>query len=151
MNILDQLGIDPTMVGLQMIPFLIVVGGLYLIIFKPMLAMLAEREKNISGFRHSAELMQEEVSAKLTELEEKLSQARVEAKAERAKLRQEAIAAEQELLKAARSRTDEMLTAARKEIEAERETAQAQLQSSATELSLRIAGTVLGRQVGESN
>ena len=136
---------------LQAIPFLAVVAGLHLIIFKPMLAMLAAREKNISGFRHSAELMQEEVNAKLTELEDKLSDARLEAQAERAKLRQEAIAAEQELLKAARSRTDEILTEARKEIEAERETARAQLQSSATELSLRIAGTVLGRKVGENN
>jgi len=150
-EILELLNIDPTMVVLQMIPFLVATGGLYLIIFKPMLKMLAERERNISGFRTEAELMQEEVSSKLEELEQQLAAARAEGQAERSKLRQEALAAEKDMLLAARNKTNEMLEAARGVIAKEREAAQAELRSSAEELSGQIAGTILGRELGETN
>ena len=151
MQILELLNIDPTMVALQMIPFLVATAGLYLIIFKPMLKMLAERERNISGFRKEAELMQEEVDRKLEELEEQLTAARAEGQAERGKLRQAALSAEKDMLKAARSKANEMLDAARTVIAKEREQAQAELRNSADELSKQIAGTILGREIGGAN
>ena len=151
MQILELLNIDPTMVLLQTIPFLVATAGLYLIIFKPMLKMLAERERNITGFRKEAELMQEEVDEKLEELEEQLVAARAEGQAERAKLRQAALAAEKDMLEAARSKVNEMLEAARAVITKEREQAQADLRNSADDLSKQIAGTILGREIGEAN
>jgi F-type H+-transporting ATPase subunit b len=150
-EILELLNIDPTMVALQMIPFLVATVGLYLIIFKPMLKMLAERERNISGFRKEAELMQEEVDRKLEELEEQLKAARAEGQAERGKLRLAALAAEKAMLEAARSKANEMLTAARAVIAEERALAQAELRNSADELSKQITGTILGREIGEAN
>ena len=151
MEILELLKIDPKMVVLQMIPFLVATGGLYLIIFKPMLTMLAERERNIDGFRKEADLLQEEVTSKLEELEQQLQAARAEGQAERSKLRQEALDAEKEMLAAARAKADELLNAARSEIAAERDKAREQLRGSADELSKQIATAVLGRQIGGSN
>jgi F-type H+-transporting ATPase subunit b len=136
------------MMVLQAIPFLVTLAGLHLIIFKPMLAMLAEREKNIHGFKREAELLQEEVSAKVTELETRLVEARAEASAERAKLRQEAAEAEGEILAAARAQADQLIGEARARIAEEREIASTQLRSSADTLSQQIAGAVLGRPVG---
>jgi F-type H+-transporting ATPase subunit b len=150
-EILRLLNIDPQMVLLQTIPFLIATGGLYLIIFKPMLKMLAERERNISGFRSEADLMQEEVSSKLQELEQQLAEARAEGQAERSKLRQEALAAEKELLLAARNKTEEMLETAREAIAKEKDIAQVELRNSANELSKQVAGAILGREIGGTN
>lgn len=152
MATLELLGISGPMILLQLVPFLVAIGGLYLIIFKPMLAMLAEREKNIHGFKREAELLQEEVAAKVTELETRLVEARAEASAERAQLRQQAADAEGEILAAARAQADQLLGEARSKIAEERDAASAQLRSSAATLSQQIAGAVLGRPVsGKDN
>ena len=147
MAALELLGISGKMILLQMVPFVVVLVGLYFIIFKPMLTMLSEREKNIHGFRKEAELLQEEVSAKLAELEGRLADARAEASVELARLRSEAQSAEQEILAAARQRADVLLEEARKEIAIERAAAEAQIEATLGDLSQRIAGRVLGRQL----
>jgi F-type H+-transporting ATPase subunit b len=121
-----------------------------LIIFKPMLAMLAEREKNIHGYRKEAELMQEEVTAKMGELEERLAEARVEAMAERSRLRQESLAMEQETLQAARSRAEAFLEEARESLSNERVDATKQLEEAAGVLSQQIASSVLGRPLEDN-
>jgi F-type H+-transporting ATPase subunit b len=138
------------LIALQTIPFLVVIAGLHLIIFKPMLAMLAEREKNIHGYRKEAELMQEEVTAKMGELEERLAEARVEAMAERSRLRQESLAMEQETLQAARSRAEAFLEEARESLSNERVDATKQLEEAAGVLSQQIASSVLGRPLEDN-
>ncbi len=135
------------MVLLQLIPFLLTVFGLNAIILKPMLAHLAERERNIAGFKTEADALQDEVAAKVGELDMKLAEARSEAAAERARLRGEAKAAEAEILNAARGRSEAVVTEARNALATERETASAQLKGTATQLSSSIASTILGRQV----
>tara|TARA_Y100001968_G_scaffold289925_1_gene293303 strand:- start:141 stop:575 length:435 start_codon:yes stop_codon:yes gene_type:complete len=142
--------ISPDLIALQTLPFLVVVAGLYFIIFKPMLAMLAEREKNIHGYRKEAELMQEEVDSKMNELEEKLNEARAEAMAERARLRQESLAMEQETLQQARGRAEAFLEEARSTLDEERAAAAVQLKETAEVLSKQIAGSVLGRAVEDN-
>lgn len=146
---LKLLGISGELLLLQTIPFLIALVGLHFIIFKPMLAMLAERERNIGGFRKEAELLQEEVATKLEELEGRLAEARVQAAAERGRLRVQATAAEQEIIGAARTKAEAILAEARERIAGERAAAAEQLEAQAVELSRTIAGGVLGREVGE--
>ncbi|MCP4872980.1 MAG: ATP synthase F0 subunit B [Proteobacteria bacterium] len=146
---LTLLGISGKLLLLQAVPFLLAVAGLHFIIFKPMLAMLAERERNITGFRKEAELLQEEVAGKLAELEERLAAARGEAAAERGRLRTEAAAAEQEILAAARGRAEAHLEEARATLAAEHAAASVQLEAHAAELSRSVASSVLGRQIGE--
>jgi F-type H+-transporting ATPase subunit b len=138
------------LIALQTIPFLVVIAGLHLIIFKPMLAMLAEREKNIHGYRKEAELMQEEVTAKMGELEKRLAEARVEAMAERSRLRQESLAMEQETLQAARTRAEAFLEEARNSLSKERVDATKQLEEAAGALSKQIASSVLGRPLEDN-
>jgi len=146
---LNLLGISGKLLLLQAIPFLLAVVGLHFIILKPMLAMLAERERNITGFRKEADLLQEEVAAKLAELEGRLGEARAEAAVERARLRVEAAHQEQEIIGAARGRADALLAEARATIAAEHAAASAQLEAQAVGLSQSVASRVLGRRVGE--
>lgn len=144
------MNISLDLIALQTIPFLIVIAGLHFIIFKPMLAMLAEREKNIHGYRKEAELMQEEVAVKMGELEEQLAEARVEAMAERSRLRQESLAMEQETLQAARTRAEAFLAEARESLSLDRADASKQLEAAAGALSKQIASSVLGRPLEDN-
>jgi len=139
--------VSALMIVLQAIPFVVAVGGLYLIIFKPMLAMLAERERSIHGYAKEAELLQEEVAGKMTELEDRLVEARAEATAERSRMRQEALNAEQETLSAARTRAEGILDEARAELARETDKASAELKATTAGLSLQIASNVLGREL----
>jgi len=135
------------MIVLQAVPFLVTVGGLYLIIFKPMLAMLAERERSIHGYATEAELLQEEVAGKMSELEDRLVEARAEATAERSRLRQEALDAEQATLQKARSHAEGILDEARGELAKESDKASQELKGTTAALSLQIASNVLGREL----
>ena len=142
---IDEVTLD--MVVLQLIPFLITVFGLHVIILKPMLAHLADRERNIDGFKREADLLEEEVSGKLSELEARLSEARTEAQAERARLRAEAKEAEQRILAEARDKTDELVAGARAELAADKAQASKTLEATARSLSGNIAQAILGRPV----
>jgi len=132
---------------IQLVPFLITLVGLHHIIFKPMLAHLADRERNIDGFKREASLLQEEVAGKMGELEEKLGAARAEAAAERAGLRKQSKDAEAEIVGAARASAEGMLATARETLAAEKATASKELEVTAKTLSSSIAGTILGRPV----
>lgn len=138
------------MILLQAIPFIVALVGLHVIIFKPMLAMLAERERNIHGFRTEAELLQDEVSGKVAELEARLVDARAEANAERNRLRSEAKKVEDEILTVAHAKADAALKQARATLEADAAASQASLEAAAAQLSRQIASTVLGRSVEDN-
>ena len=147
MEALELLGISGSMILLQAIPFVVALVGLHVIIFKPMLAMLAEREKNIHGFRKEAELLQDELASKMAELDERLVGARAQAAAERGRLRAEVKTVEDGINARARAEADAILGEARQELEAATSAARSQLQSTAAELSEQIAASVLGRSL----
>ena len=48
----------PTLILLQLVPFLLTVSVLYFVLFKPMLAYLDERDEKISGAKEQAVSMQ---------------------------------------------------------------------------------------------
>lgn len=139
--------IDPGLAILQAIPFLIAVIGLHFIIFKPMLALLAEREKNIFGFQNDADLLSEEVEAKADELDQKMAEARSRAKARREALRQETTHAEQDILARARRKVEDRLEGARARLTDQRTEAQAELRATTRQLAGDMATAVLGRAV----
>jgi F0F1-type ATP synthase membrane subunit b/b' len=118
-----------------------------MLIWKPTLALLAEREKNIEGFLTEADRLQAEVATRESELEGKLGEARTKAVAERNRLRRAAQAAERALIDEARGIADARMTKARAALAAERTTAQAEVQASVGALGVGIATAVLGRTV----
>ncbi len=147
MEALNLLGIDGSLILLQTIPFVLALVGLNALIFRPMLAMLAEREKNIHGFRKEAELLQDELASKMAELDERLAGARADASAERNRLRLESKVAEDAISARARAEADVILTDARARLEADAAAVRAELAGTAAELSQQIAASVLGRSL----
>ena len=139
--------IDPTLILLQLIPFLVVLVGLYFIILKPMLKLIEEREKAIVLDRRDAEDLEQEVDSKLVELDEKLARARSEANTERQKLREEIRQRDEAMLGKAREQADALVDQARTEIAAERDAASKVLRDESETLAKEIASSVLGREV----
>jgi len=139
--------IDPTLILLQLIPFLVVLVGLYYIILKPLLKVIEQREKHAVEDRKEAKFLEQEVEEKLAELDDKLARARSEANAERQKLRDEIHEREEQMLGEARAKADAMLDEARGQIAAERDAARKVLQDESETLAKEIASSVLGREV----
>lgn len=139
--------INPVLIGLQLIPFLVVLIGLHFIIFKPMLKLLQEREKRIVLDRQDAERMEDDVRGKVDELEAKLADARTQVNAERRQLRDEIKEREEEILGVARAEADQVVDRARQEIEREREAAQRTLREESQALARDAATSVLGRSL----
>ncbi len=139
--------VDPLIALLTTIPFLITVFGLNMLVWKPTLALLAEREANIDGFLSEAERLTADAATRESELEAKLAEARARSIAERNRLRQAAQAAERELMDAAREAADARMTEARAALAADRDTARTELHATLGTLSVGIASAVLGRAV----
>ncbi len=139
--------IDPVLIVLQLFPFLAVLVGLHFIIFKPMLRLLEEREKNIVKDREVAALEEARVKEKMDELEEKLARAKAKANEERKTLREEIRRGEQEILDRARAEGDALVADARTQIETERKAASRALREETDALANEIATSVLGRSV----
>lgn len=139
--------INPILIALQVIPFLVVLVGLHFIIFKPMLRLLADREKAIVQDRKDAEKLEGEVQQKMDELEERLAQAKAAANADRRERREEIRQREEEILAEARAEADQMVDQARAEIEREAEAARRTLREESETLARDVATSVLGRAV----
>lgn len=139
--------IDPILVLLQMVPFLLAVFGLWFIIFKPTLKLLEAREARIVGARKEAEALSARLDAKVAEFEDRLQEANAAAAAERTRLRRETAARENEILGQARTEAERLAQEARTRIQAEAAAGRALLRREADGLARDIAGTVLGREV----
>jgi F-type H+-transporting ATPase subunit b len=139
--------VDPLIAVLTTIPFLITVFGLHALIWKPMLALLAERETHVAGFLAEAETIEEDVATRTQVLDGRLSDARAEAVAERNRLRKASQTAEREIVDAARTVAEARMAEARAELDEQRAVAGAELRASAGALSVGIASAVLGRAV----
>ncbi len=139
--------LDPTLILLQMIPFLVAVIGLWVIIFKPVLNLLQAREERIVGYRQDADRRAAEVKTKVDDFDARLQEASQAATVERARLRREIALKEGEIQEMTRAEGERMTLEARAQIRAAAEEGRILLRREAETLSRDIASIVLGREV----
>jgi F-type H+-transporting ATPase subunit b len=138
---------NPLIIGLQAVPFLITIFGLYAIIFKPMLAHLEGREDAIEGAQGRAKDLEAKLAARAAEYEQKLLAARKEMAEIRASKRAEAMAESDAMVKKAVGEAEAEVDAALQAIRTESDAARQGLQSASAVLAHQIASQVLGRPV----
>jgi len=143
MNIIPE----PTVVVLQMIPFLLTVTALYYIIFKPMLGYLSERDGATGGARQQAEDMQAQINEKLSSYEESIATARSRIALTRSSRRADAMTAYNERIAAARGESDTKMDAARQTLSEDQEAARQELKGTTAQLATQISSRVLGREI----
>ena len=138
---------NPTLVALQVVPFLVTLLGLYFVIFKPLLGYLNGREDAIVGAQHRAKDLRKQLAERVADYEQRSAAARAEVSATRAQRRAVALTEAQGILAAARTDVEAQTAAAVATIDTEAKAARAALQANAAALSARVAGQVLGRPV----
>ena len=143
MNIIPDL----YLVIIQFIPFFVVIFGLKIILFDPMLAYLHEREVSTHGTRHDAEKLIGKAEEKATIYAAALEKVRMEISEYRAKRRAEANAEYQRVILEARKASEQQVGEALVRLQQETEIARKELAASAHALSLDIAQQALGRQL----
>jgi F0F1-type ATP synthase membrane subunit b/b' len=142
-NLVHQIGelfLRAVPVALIVIVFYFVMRSLF---FKPILAVMAEREARTLGARKSAEAAQAAAAEKVRQYEEALRQAKAkvyaEQEAERKKLLDERAAA----LKDARNKTAAEVSKAKERVAVELTAAKRDVESIVSQLALEIAGRIL--------
>lgn len=136
---------NPTIVALQVVPFLVTLLGLYFVIFKPMLGYLSGREDAIVGAQHRAKDLRKQLAERVADYEQRSAGARAELAGMRAQRRAAASAEAQAILASARAEAEAQTAATLATLDAEARKARAELQANAAALSARVAGQVLGR------
>jgi len=138
---------DLTLALIQVVPFLVLVAGLNVIIFKPMLNYLHDRAAATVGAKHDAEALVKRSEGRLAEYEAQLAKVRSELTEYRAMLRKDAQKAHAHQVAEARSASEVQLHGALAAIQREAAVARKAVASMSKDLSSDIASSVLGRPV----
>ena len=120
---------------------------LYVLVFKPMVAVLEAREQAIDGAKEEAKRLEQDVKAKQASFDAELHRVRSSASDERERLRAEALELERKLLDTVRKETTELVEEARQRLDVEARAARGELAASRADLAREIASKVIGREV----
>jgi len=131
--------------AVQFVVFVALYFVLNRLLWQPLLALLAERDRHISGALHEADSLRANATVDAARLEERLNDARSKTAAERGKLRQETLAAEREILSHAQFEVEAILGQARTELAEASDAARTLLRTEATVLSEQIASNITGQ------
>ncbi|MEC7986369.1 MAG: ATP synthase F0 subunit B [Myxococcota bacterium] len=137
----------PTLLVLQLIPFLITLVALYFIIFAPMLRYLDERSENIAGARSKATELEKQSEEKLQELNDRLQKIRSDLNDKRMTVRAELMANYNETIYQARQEADKEIKAQVALLSEEQEAARKELQNQAKAIAELVANQTLGRSI----
>src|SRR5688500_8208426 len=120
---------------------------LYVLVFKPMVAVLEAREAAIDGAKEQAKQLEHEGKSKQATFENELRKVRSASGEERERLRAEGLDLERKLLERVRSETTMVMNDARARLDIEARRARTELTSQRAELARQIASKVIGREV----
>ncbi|MBN2574851.1 MAG: hypothetical protein JXP73_09830 [Deltaproteobacteria bacterium] len=127
--------------------FLVLLGVLWLLLWRPFLRVRDERVARTDGAREKAARLEAEAAARLLRVENALAEARRAGESETNKLRLEARAREQQIIAEAQAAARETMAEARTKLEATVAAEKAGLQRQTAALANEIAEKALGRRL----
>ncbi len=133
-------------VFVQLVAFLVLFLLLRSLLFKPLSALLQERERCTEGDVKEAKRRQVEAEQKVEKYEREVERMRAKASQEREALRNEGRAREQEVLAKARTEAEEILAAGRATMAKQSEDVRVGIEREAVQLADAIAARILGRK-----
>jgi F-type H+-transporting ATPase subunit b len=142
-NLVHQIGelfLRAVPVALIVIAFYFVLRSLF---FKPILAVMAQREARTLGAQKSAEAAQAAASEKVRQYEEALRQAKAKVYAEQEAARKKLLDERTAVLKDARTKASEEVGKAKERVAGELAAAKKDVESTASQLAMEIAGRIL--------
>lgn len=140
---MDKLGIEPTLLGAQVINFLVILFVLKKFLYKPILDMIDKRKREIARGLDLTEAMKAE-EAKINERKEKaFEKAKEEALVIIESAKKQAKEVEKELIADAHTQASHIITRAKEEAKEIENEAQLQLRKEAVRLALTMSRRVL--------
>ncbi|MGI6319323.1 MAG: F0F1 ATP synthase subunit B [Dethiobacteria bacterium] len=143
--IFDALAFDIWTFLFQTVNVLVVLGGLYLILWKPLNKAMQTRGEKIEGDLREAASAREKADELLASYQQQLKEAHQEAQAILQRAAEMAEVTRSELVAQAKEEAARALEQARLEIEKEKRVAMAAIRSQAAELVVMATGKVLAR------
>ena len=137
----------PTLILLQLVPFLLTISVLYFVLFKPMLAYLDERDEKIDGAKAKAVSMQKQSADNMNVLKEKTTSLRKEINMLRSEARAKVMSEYNQTIYEARKEADKEIKENAKTILSNQDLVRTELKMQAREVAKTIASKTLGRSV----
>jgi F-type H+-transporting ATPase subunit b len=134
----------------QIVNFAILLGVLWVLLYKPILNALQQRQEKIRESLAQADAMRQEAKSTEQRFEQELQKARREGQEIIARAQEMAEKVRQETLEQARQEAQQILDKAREEIEYDRKQAMAELQQQVAALSLLVSQKVIGEALDEA-
>ncbi len=146
---MEALGIQPNLLVTQVANFVILVLLLRLLLYKPILNMLATRRQKVQESLEYAERVKQEAAAQQKEFERKLDETRRETLAASAAAAQVGEKEKEAILAQARIEAQKLVEQAKGQIAYERKQMMAELHDQVVDLSLLAAQRVLGQSLDD--
>ncbi len=143
------LEINPGLIIWTVITFLLLLGVLRMVVWKPLLNMLDEREGRIQEALDQAEVARQEAQASVEENRAAMAQAQAEAQEAVAQGREAAERVAQEVRQRAEAESQQLLEQARRTIQQEKDQAVQALRNQVAELAILAAGKILDENVDD--
>jgi F-type H+-transporting ATPase subunit b len=131
----------------QLINFIVLLVALNFILYKPVLAIMRERQQTIGGAFTDAKTAQEKMQSLLERYNVSLAEAKQKSTAAFNTLYQQGLDAQRDMIAAERAKAGELMDKARAEIVAASNAAKADLKKDAEKLAQDISVKLLGRAV----
>ncbi len=139
--------IDPGMIIWTIITFIVLLLILRKVAWKPILAMIDEREENIQSSLSEAEQARQQADEMLKEYQQKLDEARREGREIIAESKESAEKIKSEIISEAENQKRQIVEQAREEIEAEREKAIQEIRTSVADIAIAAASKIIHKQL----
>jgi F-type H+-transporting ATPase subunit b len=131
----------------QMVIFLALVFVLNILLFKPILAIIDRRKKQLEESENEIRLFNESVEKRVAEYEEKLKQAKLKASEQKKEIIQEGVNQAKNIVDAVRNEIPAIAREFQQKMDKEVQKAKSILDGHSQGLSLEIARKILGRPV----
>ncbi len=147
MSLLDQMGIVPAIVGVQIVGFVLLYLLLKRFLWKPVASFLDERRRDIEHTFDDIETRRAEMEQLKAEYEQRLNNIEAEARAQTQAAVKESQSLRDQILAEAQKHKERLLSEARQTIEHEKEQMLAEMRIRVTDLTLKATGMLLDRRM----
>jgi F-type H+-transporting ATPase subunit b len=144
---MEGLGISLPMLLAQIVNFLILLGLLYLVAYKPIMRMLDERSRKIKESMEQTEFIKEQAAQAEEEVKKQLEAAAKEGQEVITRATKTGEELRQKAQQQAKQETEALINRARTEIQRERDDAIDELRKEVADLAILAAGKVIDRSL----
>ncbi len=143
------LGIDGVKILLHMLNFLLLMAGLTLLLYKPVLKFIRNRQDSIKKQLDDNEAAKKEAEDKTNQYQQKLVNAEKEIEQMHVKALKSITEEREIILSDANIKAEEIYNKAKTEMEYERDNAINNLQNEVADVAVKLAGNILDREISK--